>query len=94
MQPTLQFACLNFYTLRLPDKLELLMAQREQLFAQEQLLLARQTELTRQQQELCTQRTIHELRCHLFWLKLRNPVSAKQGEEAETTSPLSLTATP
>ncbi|HKV59108.1 MAG TPA: hypothetical protein VJO32_12535 [Ktedonobacteraceae bacterium] len=82
MQSTQWFSLVNFHSLALAEKLELLLAQREKLSEQQRELLERQAELERQKQQLLARRTVHELQCHLFWLKLRNSALAKQEDEA------------
>jgi hypothetical protein len=85
MEPTQRFVLAHFSPLPLTARLELLIAQRKALFAQEQQLLARQAELGQQKQEWLARRTIHELQCRLFWLKLRKAALANQKGEAEPT---------
>ena len=84
MQPTQLFSLVNFHQLSPADRLELLLRQRERLFERQRHLLIQQTELEQHQQDLLTRRTVHEMRCRLFWLQLRNAVLAARQEQAET----------
>lgn len=80
MQPASQSALTLFLQQPLADRLDLLLARRDQLFEQEQRLLARQAELEQQRQQWLTRRTVHALHCRLFWLQLRYPRPSSTSE--------------
>ena len=84
MKPNQCLALPHSHTRTLPQKMELLLAQRETLFRQQHELLQRQAILERQQRELVERQTAHELQSHLFWLRLRQTSCAEQSDEAET----------
>lgn len=86
MQPTLRSSLDSSQACARADKLALLMTQRARLFEHQRELLARVVELERQQQDLIARRTIHELQCHLYRQRQRNPDLTKQEGEAETTT--------
>ena len=78
------FTLADFHSHTLPEKLELLLTQRETLFQQQHELLQQRTALARQMRELVERQTAHELQSHLFWLRLRQAACPEQKEKDET----------
>lgn len=74
------FALANFSTQSLPEKMELLLERRAELFDRQDELLQRQMVLAHQKQELCDRQTAHELQSRLFWLELRRATTEQRDE--------------
>lgn len=74
----------SFQAQTLPEQLELLLAQRAILFHQQQEVLERLAALAQEQRALRDRQTVHELRCHVFWRRLRQASDAPHSQEAET----------
>ena len=82
MKPNQWLTLANFYTSTLPQKMDILLAQREALFQRQHELLGRRAVLADQMRNLVERRTAHELQSRLFWHKLRRATLAEQKNEA------------
>lgn len=88
MNPNQWIALTNFYTRPLPQKMDILLAQREALFQRQHELLARGAALAHQMHDLVERQTAYELQWHLFWQKLRRAALAEQKDEAQPVGPV------
>lgn len=72
----------NYHTHTRPQKMDILLAQREVLLQQHHELLGQRAALAHQMRDLVERQTAHELQSHLFWYRLRRATLEEQKDEA------------